>query len=286
MTATCPIAVQFPVSTHSRPKWAHGQPINLLLHFTGGVGMAHPGAERFASEGIGSPFGLKRDGTLFQYMTDIDAASTWHAFSESMYGIGIEVEAGPPTNPVTVSQINKLVAWAAWACKRFEIPAIRNPGTEYGRGLKCHTDGLQPPKGPALWDEHHHWDSPLKATGDAIATWIFTGTKTALDTSPCSWPDFIARVRVKMAGNPPPPPANPWPGKLMVYTPPNYRRGADVMKYKQRLAALGWNKHHFMAKDDVYGSSAMLNTREFQEKHNLHVDGIVGRDTWDTSFNN
>jgi peptidoglycan hydrolase-like protein with peptidoglycan-binding domain len=288
MTFLVPGAIQFPVHTNSRPRWAHGKPINLLLHFTGGVGMSHPGAERYAAEGIGSPFGLKQDGTLFQYMTDIDQASTWHAFNESMYGIGIEVEAGIG-HPVTDKQIPPLIRWAASCCKHFTIPVVRNPGTAYGWGLKCHTDGLQPPEGPAKWDEHEHWDSPLKATGDPIATWISDSTRRILDTSPMSWATFIAEVKKLVSGGPPPPPPpnNSWPGRLFFYKPPTYTRGADVLKYKTRLAALGWNKppHHLMAKDDVYGKAAHDNTVEFQTKHGLTPDGVVGEKTWNCIFN-
>lgn len=174
-----------------RASWTDGKPRNILNHLTAVCGSTWPGFGRFLNEGIGSPFGIKRDGTVAQYV-DL-TASTWHAFGESHYGVGIELDASPATGcPVLPVQIDALVALNAWICKTFGIPAVRAPGVAYSRGIKCHTDGLE--DGGKTWDPNGHYDAPWKATGDAIAGWIPAGTRAILDRSPISSGAFCIRV--------------------------------------------------------------------------------------------
>jgi len=180
-----------------RPSWSAGKPILVVNHITVTCGALFPGAGRFNSEGIGSTFGIRHDGTVCQY-TDLDRG-TWHARDCSHYGPGIEYDARPvgssPDGPfcdITAAQLEAGAELCAWLCKTFGIPAKRSTGVTYTPGLKCHTDGLE--DGGAKWDSDRHWDAPWKSFGDPIANWISPSQRTCLDRSPWTAQKFVARV--------------------------------------------------------------------------------------------
>jgi hypothetical protein len=176
-----------------RPSWTGGAPTAVVNHFTGAEhALTWPGSLRFASEGIGSPFGIREDGTVCQYC-DLDR-STWHARGESHFAVGIEVDAGPNHDrAVTVDQLVALAKLNAWLCDHFDIPAVRSAGIEHGPGLKCHTDGLE--DGGDAWNVAHHWDSPFQVEGDATDRWVSREQARMLNTSPWTWVRFIQRVK-------------------------------------------------------------------------------------------
>jgi hypothetical protein len=176
-----------------RPSWTAGKPTAVVNHFTGAEhALTWPGSLRFASEGIGSPFGIREDGTVCQYC-DLDR-STWHARGESHFAVGIEVDAGPNHDrPVRLDQLVALARLNAWLCERFDIPAARMAGIRHGPGLKCHTDGLE--DGGDDWNTAHHWDSPFQVEGDATDRWVTREQARMLNTSPWTWTRFIERVK-------------------------------------------------------------------------------------------
>ncbi len=183
-----------------RPVWAHDKPILVVNHFTAVCGSLWPGSGRFGTEGIGSTFGIRRDGTVCQY-TDL-ARSTWHARDCSHYGVGIEFDALPPACPIKAVQLEAGAQLNAWLCKTFSFASDRSPGIDYDPGIKCHTDGLK--DGGAKWDSADHWDAPWKATGDPILQWVSGSQALALNSSPWTAATFISRVKEIL--NPPPPP--------------------------------------------------------------------------------
>ncbi len=189
--STYPKAIQHPVGNVPHTSWATGKPTAVLNHFTVSCGSLWPGAGRFNIDGIGPQFGIRRDGTVCQYV-DPATIATWHAFDESKHAVGIEWEASPPSCPITVEQLRAGAELNAWLCTTFGIPPIRCPGIAFGPGIKVHTDGLE--DGGKAWDPNGHWDGIWKATGDDIAAWASPPQRAALDTSPWTSELFVAAV--------------------------------------------------------------------------------------------
>lgn len=72
------------------------------------------------------------------------------------------------------------------------------------------------------------------------------------------------------------PPA--WPGVYLKYPP--ITRHASVSTWQRRMRALGWS----LDVDGAYGEASKAACEEFQRKHGLTVDGVVGPDTWDAAW--
>ena len=165
-----PNAIVHPIPAGvTRPAWIGGKPVAIVNHFTAVCDQDYPGFGRFAAESIGSPFGIRRDGTVCQY-ADLDV-STWHAYGRSKHAVGIELAANPTKGcaPMAI-QLQALAELNAWLCETFDIPVVRSRGQQHSDpGIGCHTDGRQP---GADWNPNSHWDAPWKAAGDQIAAFV------------------------------------------------------------------------------------------------------------------
>ena len=74
--------------------------------------------------------------------------------------------------------------------------------------------------------------------------------------------------------------APPFPGDLFIYEPGNVTYNPDVEAWQQRMSERGWE----IAVDGYYGSESESITRQFQQAKDLSVDGIVGSNTWQETF--
>ncbi|MFF4818073.1 peptidoglycan-binding protein [Kitasatospora sp. NPDC001309] len=83
------------------------------------------------------------------------------------------------------------------------------------------------------------------------------------------------------APQPNPTPAGPaFPGRYLKLTSP-YMRGDDVRTIQARLRARTWA----IGVDGVFGPQTDSIVRQFQARHGLEADGIVGPLTWREAFN-
>jgi hypothetical protein len=57
-------------------------------------------------------------------------------------------------------------------------------------------------------------------------------------------------------------------------------RGRSVLIWQAQMAARGW----ILEPDGIYGYVTELVCRQFQEEKDLHVDGLVGPETWNAAW--
>lgn len=83
---------------------------------------------------------------------------------------------------------------------------------------------------------------------------------------------------------PPPPPAPGsgvpnWPGRFLLLCDPMLS-GDDIRTWQQQMANRGWH----VAADGWYGLESLGACKTFQEEKGLRVDGVVGLNTWNTTW--
>ena len=88
---------------------------------------------------------------------------------------------------------------------------------------------------------------------------------------------------IKPGPIPPPPPAPGtapmWPGRHLLLCEPMLS-GDDVRIWQDRMAAHGWR----IGTDGWYGHESLSVCKTFQEEKGLRVDGVVGLNTWNSSW--
>jgi N-acetyl-anhydromuramyl-L-alanine amidase AmpD len=72
-------------------------------------------------------------------------------------------------------------------------------------------------------------------------------------------------------------PAPPFPGTLLR----DFTQGHGTATWQQQMVNRGWS----LAVDDMYGAKSAQVCRQFQGEKGLDVDGIVGPDTWNATWN-
>jgi lysozyme len=72
-----------------------------------------------------------------------------------------------------------------------------------------------------------------------------------------------------------------WPGRLFVWPSNPTVRGTDVASWQGRIARRGFT----VTTDGIYGPESKAACVAFQRHAGLNPDGIVGRDTWNSTFN-
>ncbi|HXU02879.1 MAG TPA: GH25 family lysozyme [Polyangia bacterium] len=77
------------------------------------------------------------------------------------------------------------------------------------------------------------------------------------------------------------PSGDAWPGRLFVWPSTPAVRGADVRSWQTRMAARGFAT----TIDGIYGPESKAACVAFQRHVGLDPDGIVGRRTWEATFN-
>jgi lysozyme len=91
----------------------------------------------------------------------------------------------------------------------------------------------------------------------------------------------------RLAGTQPPAPPTPapvpngdWPGRLLVWPSAPALRGPDVATWQARLSQRGFS----VTTDGIYGPRSKAACVAFQRHAGLEPDGIVGRRTWEATF--
>jgi Putative peptidoglycan binding domain/Glycosyl hydrolases family 25 len=82
-------------------------------------------------------------------------------------------------------------------------------------------------------------------------------------------------------GSLPPPPHPgypPWPGRVIKQPP--VMTGNDVQTWQAQMAKRGWK----ITVDGAYGPASESTCKSFQSQKKLKVDGMVGQQTWDATF--
>ncbi|MDQ3569036.1 MAG: peptidoglycan-binding protein [Actinomycetota bacterium] len=72
--------------------------------------------------------------------------------------------------------------------------------------------------------------------------------------------------------------APPWPGRLIRQPP--IMQGEDVRMWQARMAERGWK----VTADGAYGPASEAACRKFQAEKGLEVDGVIGPQTWSTTW--
>lgn len=78
---------------------------------------------------------------------------------------------------------------------------------------------------------------------------------------------------------PPAGPCPPWPGRYLLLTDP-MQNGGDVRQWQEQMASRGWR----IGADGWYGLESLSICKTFQAEKGLPVDGVVGPQTWMSSW--
>lgn len=129
-------------------------------------------------------------------------------------------------------------------------------------------EGWRPYRGDNPHTQHCHISIRVQSRSDARAwAWAsLTGGAPAPDAPPEPAPSGGSR-----AGN-----GTGWPGVVLRQG----SRGELVRRVQQQLRARGWT----IDVDGDFGPATRRTVRQFQARHGLEDDGIVGRRTWTAIF--
>lgn len=162
------------------------------------------------------------------------------------------------------------------------LPAANGAGLNSGHYAVCGlvgNSGLVDPSNEMLGGlrDAIEW---LRTQGDAGNE--IKGHRDGYSTD-CPGPKLYAWVK---AGAPRPGHANSspgasWPGRLLKITSP-LMRGDDVKQVQKWLNSVPLPRVGVAVVDGVYGPLTEGAVRIYQAKHGLTVDGIVGRQTWES----
>lgn len=194
-------------------------------------------------------------GTIRQYMSFHFVA--WHGDSVSRYAWGVE-HTGDGVHALTQKQLDASAALYAGLIELTrdafgsEIPLVKIPRVSLSnyrdvRGIWDHTDVDN-----GELNENGHVDHLVGR----------------------SWPEQLKKIASLMQRHPPVAPK--FHGKLLhlgVELP-------DVLVWKRRMAAKGLFPLRHANDGPHYGNVIEQATRDFQRRRGIHVDGIVGPQTW------
>lgn len=215
-----------------------------------------------------SHFGTGKNGALYQWVDTSDKA--WAQAGGNSVGISIENE-GKVGDRLTDAQLDRNAQILAWAHDVYGIP-LRRTNSTGGSGLGYH--GM----GGSAWGGH------TSCPGPNIVAQL----------------DEIVQRAKKIAGDGPSggssgsgtgqAPAFPLPHRW-AFGPksgPNwqvsgyYSHRSDLRRWQARMLARGWVG--LGSADGLYGTRTARVARQFQNEKGLHVDGLIGKDTWDAAW--
>jgi lysozyme len=146
--------------------------------------------------------------------------------------------------------------------------------------------GSAPPIVPPPWKEWSFWQFTDGRSGQVRQ---ISGVPGACD---CDWYGGDAADLQSLSDGvgggtpappppePPPTPGNAWPGRVFVWPSTPTVRGKDVSTWQARILARGFA----VTTDGIYGPESKAACLAFQRHAGLDPDGIVGRRTWEATF--
>jgi len=145
--------------------------------------------------------------------------------------------------------------------------------------------GSQEPVVPAPWKAWSFWQFTDGQSGQARSIpgvsgpcdcdW-FKGELTDLRSLSNGLPNGV-----QPPAEPQPQPGNVWGGRVLVWPSNPTVRGQDVADWQSRVAQRGFA----VTADGIFGPESKAACLAFQRHAGLAPDGIVGRQTWDATFN-
>lgn len=249
----------------------HELPDDLMEH--AGEFFAHHGIEWHRQDGPnadifntqvarGFPiatWSVDEDGVVHQY-NDFRVAD-WHGDSVSQYAFGIEHQGFAGT-ACTEAQLDASAALCAAIIEVTEdtwgaqIPLVKVP--------RISLSNYKTAQG--FWDHDDVDNGPLNENGHVDK---LEGR---------SWAEQLAKIGSFLEGHHRPAPE--FPGTLL-------NKGVDaaeVVTWKKRMALQGLFARPSAHDGPHFGPAIERATRIFQERKGLHVDGVVGPDTWPAGF--
>jgi Putative peptidoglycan binding domain/N-acetylmuramoyl-L-alanine amidase len=243
----CPFALWKPVGNHGGRMGAH---LGLVLHVQAGNGglsgwFNNPTAQ------ASSTWWVSKTGVLEQYV-DADICAWAQAAGNGEYN-SVETE-GVPTEALTPAQEAMLARLYAWGVGVYHWPKVVTDTV--GRpGFAWH--GM----GGAAWGGHTGCPGDLRKNRRQ---------------------PILNSIGGPMPAPPPPPkPAAGVPPLHVNYFGRSHNSTVpDVRTWQNQMAHRGWK----IAVDQNYGPASESVCKQFQAEKHLTVDGLVGPQTWQTSF--
>jgi peptidoglycan hydrolase-like protein with peptidoglycan-binding domain len=209
--------------------------------------------------GLGGPWdGAALDGALWQWQGNL-----WQAdaqFEANNWVNSIETSDGgiyPPTPEWSPKQVATSIKLGAWWCKANNVDPVLAK-TYDGRGLGYHQLFPQ-------WNQENH-NCPGPARVAQLREVIIPGIQKA-----------IGGVVVD-------PPTTPFPafplGAGQYFGPGGTLVGHGLATWQQQMRNRGWA----IAADGKYGPITAKTAHDFQAEKGLHVDSLIGRQTWDAAW--
>jgi hypothetical protein len=144
--------------------------------------------------------------------------------------------------------------------------------------------GSAPPIVPPPWKKWSFWQFTDGRSGDVRS---ISGVSGPCD---CDWFDGEVAALQSLSdslvgGDVPPPQPRPtnddaWPGRVFVWPSTPTVRGEDVARWQARILERGFA----VTADGIYGPESKAACIAFQRHVGLDPDGIVGRRTWEATF--
>lgn len=206
-----------------------------------GAGVVHEGEHR-PEDNLGS----LRSGRYAAHTLNCNTGSIGVALAAMSGAAAAPFRAG--SWPITEAQVDAMVALCARLCAQYRIPVTR-------RTVLSHAE-VQPTLGikqQGKWDIS--WLPGMAKPGDPVAVGDHIRAM------------IVAADDIPVALSPAP------------SAPPTIRRGdigSPVAEAQRHLEARGYD----VTPDSIFGRLTEAAVKEFQRKHGLKADGIVGPNTW------
>lgn len=224
--------------------------LGLVVHIMDGTFNGSKSWFNNPKAGASSHFATNREGYAEQWVDTKDKAWTQAAGNTDYISVENEGRGG---DALADGQITRIAEILAWLHRIYGVPiqAANKPGE---RGLGWH--GM----GGSAWGSHY--DCP----GSAVLA---------------QFPEILKRAAAMVAPAEvqppkPTPPPSPALARNLYFRRQSYMSGADVKLLQSKLNGKGAN----LGVDGSFGPKTLSAVKNFQQKHGLEVDGIVGPVTW------
>lgn len=227
------------------------KPKQLTLHSACAPWSGERLGEYWNTINLESHFYVEYDGSVFQYMDSglrADAQAAGNA-----YALSVETASNiHATDAWTDAQLEGLARIGVWAATTHGIPAHMTPSWD-GAGIGYHCLFRQ-------WNPNAH-ACPGAARQAQMSELIS---------------DIYERLRQPVGATPTTPTHPAFPGRTITL----WDKGGDVRLWQGKMKMRGWD----ITVDGVYGPKSEATCRSFQKEKHLTVNGKVGRQTWNATW--